>query len=163
VFGSVVVFGVAAYWFGHVLLLRVVGTFFNTLIHCSDCGATLFWSVFPFTGVAMGNWLDGDDDSCFDLVIGQHSRRGESGRCVDNISSSPDDENGFRDGLRIEYVRRVRGLVDPFVCCDVGCSLVVCGGLVFTSDSLRIVADYLDELNADWCGSVDDYFDGWCG
>jgi hypothetical protein len=105
-------------------------------------------------------WLDGDDDSCFDLVIGSRGS-GDGGRVGVDISGSSGDENGFRDGLRIEYVRSIRRLVDPFVHVDVGgCRVVDWRGFGWTPESLRIVADYLDELNVDWYRGVGSFFDG---
>lgn len=75
------------------------------------------------------------------------------------------DKSSSVDGEQLaqELVAEVRGLVDGLIVTVNGCKLVdwsLAGtDVCWSPAALRIVADYLDELNSDWYRKVDEYFD----
>lgn len=59
-----------------------------------------------------------------------------------------------------EFIARIKEVVDPMIYkAEDGFDVIEFSGVGFwTSDSLRVVADYLDERNKEWQDSIDEYF-----
>lgn len=76
---------------------------------------------------------------------------------VQQTSVSPDEKERFRVELQTEYIRSIRLQVEPLIVDVGGCKMVDftrTAHLIGTPESLRIIADYLDELNSGWYEQV---------
>jgi len=125
----------------------------------------------------VNGWLNGESDKFFDYMFNssndsQYSHNsvkdeGKIEESVDNISNAENEKMCSRDGPRTQYVRLVRRWVDSAIVVGVdGSKSVNLGksnlrGILWTAESMRIIADYLDELNIGWevdlCSYFDDY------
>lgn len=77
------------------------------------------------------------------------------------VCSSPDGKTTFRVEPQIDHVRSTRAMVDPLLFALDGMYMVqLQEGVYLTADSLRIAADYLDQLNKPWREHVVRALDG---
>jgi len=76
------------------------------------------------------------------------------------VSDDPGLKHDFRVELQTDYIRDVRAQINQLLFDRDGLFMVrIANDMVASSQSLRIAADYLDELNRGWSDRMDQMFD----
>ena len=113
-------------------------------------------------------WLNGDNDPFFDYLFNSEKSDNSEERLNtsgDHSVVSHDEKMCVHDEVRTHYVGEVRRWVDSAIVTNfdgsksVNLRLRHLRGIMWTSESLRIIADYLDELNIQWEYNLSEYFD----